>query len=238
MTQDTATHSLNAPLKIVYFSDILCVWAYFAQVRLDELKAQFGDAIELDYAFIPLFGDTAGKIGVGWAERGGFEGFNRHINEVAARFDHIEINPNLWLSVRPASSAPPHLFLKAVDLWAQENGIAEEGGHSPLERAAWELRRAFFEEGRDIAEYRIQMEVAEKIGLPVAGIEKMIENGRAFAALCADTEARDKFRIDGSPTFLMSEGRQKLYGNVGYRVIEAVVQELLRAPDMTQASWC
>ncbi|MBT5374711.1 MAG: hypothetical protein HOL06_08645, partial [Rhodospirillaceae bacterium] len=54
-------NALNTPLKIVYFSDILCVWAYFAQVRLDELKAQFGDTIALDYAFIPLFGDTAGK---------------------------------------------------------------------------------------------------------------------------------------------------------------------------------
>ncbi len=234
MTLDTP----KTPLKIIYFSDILCVWAYFAQVRLDELKAQFGDRIELDYAFIPLFGDTAEKIGVGWAERGGFKGFNRHINEVAARFDHIEVNPGLWLSVRPASSASPHLFLKAVDLWARENGAGEMGAHSPLESAAWELRRAFFEEGRDIAEYRIQMEVAEKICLPVAGIEPLIESGRAFAALCADAEARDKFRIDGSPTFLMSEGRQKLYGNVGYRVIEAVVQELLRVPDLTQASWC
>ena len=41
-----------------------------------------------------------------------------------------------------------------------------------------------------------------------------------------------------SPTFILNEGRQKLYGNVGYRVIEANLQELLKSPDASQASWC
>jgi len=36
---------------------------------------------------------------------------------------------------------------------------------------------------------------------------------------------------------LLNEGRQKLYGNVGYRIIEANVQEILHQPG-NQASWC
>ena len=34
--------------KISYFTDVLCVWAYVSQVRIDELKANFEDAVELD----------------------------------------------------------------------------------------------------------------------------------------------------------------------------------------------
>jgi len=36
---------------------------------------------------------------------------------------------------------------------------------------------------------------------------------------------------------LFNEGRQVLTGNVGYRVIEANVRELLRVP-VDQSSWC
>jgi hypothetical protein len=35
----------------------------------------------------------------------------------------------------------------------------------------------------------------------------------------------------------MNDGRQKLFGNVGYRLLEANVQELLRTP-AGEASWC
>ena len=36
---------------------------------------------------------------------------------------------------------------------------------------------------------------------------------------------------------LINEGRQKLYGNVGYRVIEANIEELL-TDNTDRASWC
>jgi hypothetical protein len=35
----------------------------------------------------------------------------------------------------------------------------------------------------------------------------------------------------------MNEGRQKLYGNVGYRILDANVRELWERPQ-AQASWC
>ena len=44
--------------------------------------------------------------------------------------------------------------------------------------------------------------------------------------------------IQGSPSFVLNEGRQKLFGNVGFRILDANIQELLRAPQTEQASWC
>ena len=46
-----------------------------------------------------------------------------------------------------------------------------------------------------------------------------------------------QIRLDGSPTYLLNQGRQKLYGNVGYKIIEANVEEVLRRP-AEAASWC
>jgi predicted DsbA family dithiol-disulfide isomerase len=56
--------------------------------------------------------------------------------------------------------------------------------------------------------------------------------------VAADQRDADKMKIEGSPSFVLSEGRQKLYGNVGFRIIEANIEELLRGPHADEASWC
>jgi predicted DsbA family dithiol-disulfide isomerase len=73
--------------------------------------------------------------------------------------------------------------------------------------------------------------------LPLAAIHRQIDSGAAHAALCADFDAKDRQLVEGSPTFVLNQGRQKLYGNVGYRIIEASINELLADPS-DRASWC
>jgi hypothetical protein len=65
-----------------------------------------------------------------------------------------------------------------------------------------------------------------------------MNDGTAFARLAGDYEAADKMRIEGSPSFVQNQGRQKLYGSIGFRLIEANIKELLRAPHTEEASWC
>ncbi|MDH4282450.1 MAG: DsbA family protein, partial [Myxococcales bacterium] len=62
-------------VQISYVSDVLCIWAYIAEARLDELRKEFGASIELEYRFIPIFGATRHRIGEGWKNRGGYAGF-------------------------------------------------------------------------------------------------------------------------------------------------------------------
>ena len=62
--------------------------------------------------------------------------------------------------------------------------------------------------------------------------------GTAIALLTRDYQEAEKLRIEGSPTFVLNEGRQKLFGNVGFRIIEANIKELLKEPAGDQASWC
>ncbi|MEZ0149255.1 MAG: DsbA family protein [Candidatus Reddybacter sp.] len=52
---------MNKPLVIDYYSDILCVWAWIAQRRIDELKQTFGAALEFRYRYVDIFGDTQTK---------------------------------------------------------------------------------------------------------------------------------------------------------------------------------
>jgi predicted DsbA family dithiol-disulfide isomerase len=102
----------------------------------------------------------------------------------------------------------------------------------------WALRCAFFEEARDIACWDVQCEAGRRTGLDSARVEALIHDGSAFAALASDYYDAETMGIQGSPSFVLNEGRQKLYGNVGFRVIDANIRELLRAPTADQASWC
>jgi len=224
----------NSHVDVAYFSDLLCVWAYAAEARVHELVKQLGSKVRIERRYFGVFGDTPHKVGVGWQERGGYEGFGKHVREVAADFGHVETHAEIWASVRPASSMPAHLWLKA----AQLDEKPDAGTERPSDRLAWALRLAFFRDGRDISRQDELAAVAADVGLDVETLEARLRSGEAHAALTADERARDEHRLEGSPTFVLNNGRQKLYGNVGYRVLEANVRELLRAPGSGAASWC
>lgn len=232
----------QAPVTITYFSDVLCIWAYAAQARLAEVAKRFGNDVLVDYELCSVFGNSADKIARGWADQGGYAGFNRHLRDVAAQFGHIDVHPDVWLTAKPASSDSAHVFIKAVQI-AERNGSAgatpgaQEDGRIST-RFIWRLRLAFFHECRNISMRSVQCEVAEQIGIPRGPIEALIDNGDAFAALASDYRDRERLGVEGSPTFVLNQGRQKLYGNVGYRVIEANVRELLRTPGVGEMSWC
>jgi predicted DsbA family dithiol-disulfide isomerase len=231
-----------AIISIAYFSDVLCLWAYVAQIKLDELHRHFGTQIRMDYHFLPLFGNVGGWIDHSWGSRGGMEAYAKHVKEMAKQFDHIEVHPDIWLRNTPPSSASCHLFLKAIQLLEQAGQISSEpqarhAGKTVFEAAMWRFRLGFFRDLQNIAERSTQAAIAAELDLPLDDIFQQIDSGQAFAALCADFSAKEKYLVEGSPTFLFPGGRQKLYGNVGYRIIEANIHELLTHSD-DRASWC
>ena len=82
-----------------------------------------------------------------------------------------------------------------------------------FEEAVWRCRLGFFRDLQEIADRNIQEAMASDISLPLAGIRRHIDSGAAHAALCAHFDAKDRQLVEGSPTFLLNEGRQKLYGS-------------------------
>jgi predicted DsbA family dithiol-disulfide isomerase len=231
---------MTTTVQVSYFSDVLCIWAYAAQARIEAVKEKFGDTVRLDYRFCSVFGDTARKITSTWKDKGEYAGFNAHLRTVARRFPHIEVHPEIWLKTRSPTSASAHLFMTAVQQWERGIGARGQSGSaiSIFDKVMWAFRCGFFRDCRDIASWDVQCELADALGVDINAIEKSIREGTAFARLAADYQDADKMRIEGSPSFVLNEGRQKLYGDVGFRIIEANIQELLRAPGDDQASWC
>lgn len=230
-----------SPVNVAYFSDVLCIWAYIAQIRLDQMRKDFAGQIDLRCHYISVFGDVYGKIDTEWGNRGRFDGYREHVDEVCRRYDFVSLHPDTWTRTRPRSSLGCHLFLKGIELLQNQlsmHGPIGEHGRSLIEEAAWQMRLAFFRDGRDIATTEEQMAIAEQLSLPRSDLEQALNNGAAHARLSNDFALKEQLQITGSPTFVFNEGRQKLYGNVGYRIIEANLHELIDTPVADQASWC
>jgi protein-disulfide isomerase len=71
-----------------------------------------------------------------------------------------------------------------------------------------------------------------------ADVLQRIETGEAIARLSADYDLAQGMGVQGSPTYILNEGRQKLFGDVGYRILAANVTELLAHARGGEGSLC
>ena len=213
---------------IDYYSDVLCVWAWIAQRRIDELNEKLSNKIEIRYHYLDVFGDAANKIPKQWAERGGYAGFAKHVVDSAAPYPDAQINPNTWHKVRPTTSANAHLVLKAIEL--------SYGKEKSIELALF-IRQAFYIDGQDISQLPLLFLLLERAGIALEPVNKALNDGSAMALLMAEYQQARALSLKGSPSYIIDNGRQVLYGNVGYRVLLTNIEEHLKQP-AAEASWC
>ena len=103
-----------------------------------------------------------------------------------------------------------------------------------------DVRGAFFERAEDIGQIEVLLTLLEQNDVPREPVERALRDGTALGELSRDFMYKDKLAVTGSPTYVLDGGREKLSGNVGYRIVEANVSELLEAADGEEcgASWC
>ena len=215
-------------LVIDYYSDVLCVWAWIAQRRIDELNKKFGDKIQFNYYYVDIFGDVATKMETQWAAKGGYDDFEAHVKHSCDDHDSVVINPKVWSTIKPITSANAHLVLKAIELKFGKNAGID---------MALAIRKGFFESAIDISNLECLYQLIESSGFDMQLVKASVNSGHAIAALMSDYQQAKKNSIKGSPSYVIDGGRQTLYGNVGYRVLSANIEELLKNP-ANEASWC
>lgn len=219
---------MKSPLVIDYYTDILCVWAWIAQRRVDELNNQLGDSIAIRYHYMDIFGDVQNKMNTQWQNKGKFEGFAKHVISAASDYENAPVNADLWQHSKPTTSATPHQYLKAVELaYGRDKSI----------EMALKFRQAFFVDALDISNINVLNTLLNQAGLDVGAINNTISDGSALAALMNNYQTAKQLSLKGSPSYIIDNGRQTLFGNVGYRVLLANVEERLKHPS-DEASWC
>lgn len=203
---------MNKPIKIEYFTDVLCVWAWVSQQRIERLDKIYGEQISLQFRYLDVFGDTQQKMQTQWADRGLYKGFAEHVKSSASCEPGAVINPKIWHEVQPTTSTNAHLMLKAIELAYHAEKSSE---------MAAVIRRAFYVDALDISQLPILMQLVSEQGLETTLIQNLMENGKAIAALMTDYQYAKQQSLKGSPTYIIDNGRQVLFGNVSDKVLHA-----------------
>jgi predicted DsbA family dithiol-disulfide isomerase len=224
------TSEIHMPdsITIDYFTDVLCVWAWISQPRLQELNEQWEGRVTVRHRYMDIFGDAHHKIRERWGNDEGFANFSAHVHKSAEAYPEAAVHRDIWQHTRPTSSQPAHQYIKAVALTSGE-AVARE--------YALEIRRAFFVEARDVSHVEELSQLARGINIATDELQQALDDGAALAALSHDLQDARQQHLRGSPTWVLNEGRQVLFGNVGYRILHANIEELLRT-DAGGASWC
>ena len=215
-------------ITIDYFTDVLCVWAWIAQPRLQELNEGWEDRVTVRHRYLDIFGDAHHKIREAWGGDEGFANFSRHVHQTAEAYPEIAVHRDIWQYTQPASSLAAHLHIKGAEIISGEE-LARE--------YALEIRKAFFLEARDVGHADVLSQLARGINIPFDQLRQALDDGTALALLSNDLRDAQQQHLRGSPTWVLKEGRQVLFGNVGYRILHANIEELLRT-DAGGGSWC
>lgn len=214
-------------IRVDYFSDVLCVWAFINESRLQEVKDNLGKDLDINMLFLPNFLDCHNKINNAWAERGGFEGYAEHVVEVVEKFD-ITLHNDTWFKVRPSTSMLAHSAIQSV--------LAVHNKEKAADFCS-AIRQGFFINALDISQWQVLEEIALKLDIDWGKVDQYFYQGSGLANLQQNFQQAAAQHITISPAWVFNEGRQKLIGNVGYRVIEANLKELIENKPLPQA-WC
>jgi predicted DsbA family dithiol-disulfide isomerase len=209
-------------LCFTYWTDPLCIWAYVAQSKLVSIVRSSPQPLLPLHRIVCVFGDIEERFETGVWSKTGRQGRAEKTREIAESFGIDNVSGQVWVDDTPSSSWAPAMAIKAV-FAAERAGEIEEGRAAAYQ---FGVRRAFFEEDRNVAKREVQLELAEHFSVPRASLERRFEDGSAVAAVARDQDERRALGVRGSPTYVFDDAREMLYGNVPLALIEATVTAL------------
>lgn len=221
--------SFNKSIEIDYYSDVLCIWAYISQVRIEQLGEEFKSQIKLNSYYFDIFGDVENKL----KNKGGVTVYAEHIQEVVSSFEHLQVHADVWLKNTPTTCIAAHVLLAAVSNLCTKQVLPQNA----VNMLASRLRTWFFLDAKDISNQMVLNGVIESLAWPHQLIKQEIHSGAAYAKHASSLTLAHQQQVHVSPTLLFNNNRQRLAGNVGYRVIQANVKELLSNAELAP-SWC
>lgn len=190
---------------VFLYGHYACPHTFIAQGRLDVLASE--RAVTLGWRpLAPPPGDVADWSWIAGPEEG-VAGVLPALRRDAAAL-------GLTLSL-PASPPDPRHALQAAE-------FARDCGAEVFARLHRRLFRAVFEEGRDIADVDVLLDVAGEVGVDREGLRSALEDGRYEEALREAEEEAVRYAIDATPTLLV--GHYKLVGNAPLDVLRSTLE--------------
>lgn len=184
-------------LRIEVWSDVVCPWCYIGEHRLALAVERSGVAVDVvwrPFQLDPRAPAEPQPVVEAYARKfGGPEAARRVIERItdAARADGLELRLD---RAQRANTFDAHRLMA----WARPRGRQSEVG--------MRLFRAYFVEGRNVADHAVLAEVAEAAGLPGSEATAMLASGECAGEVREQLARADELGISAVPSFLFPNG--------------------------------
>lgn len=208
-------------VRLDIISDPICPWCYIGKARLDAAIAETGinpfqthwRIFELNPDMPPEGMDRKAYLEAKFSGPEGAEQVYSRIRREAERsgldlkFERIARTPNTF---------DAHRLIR----WAQAQGVQD--------RVADELFRRYFEQGADISDHAVLLDVAEAAGMEREVVARLLEGDADREALREEEESIRGMGVQGVPCFVIG-GKYVLQGAQESETWKQVLTELDQA---------
>ncbi|MGI8650479.1 MAG: DsbA family oxidoreductase [Rubrobacter sp.] len=171
--------------KITVFSDYVCPFCYLEEPDLERVREEYGDRVEVDWRAYELRPDPIPTLDP--------DGEYLHRVWNASVYPMAEA---LGMTLRlPPVQPRSRKALEAAE-FARKRGLYDETHHA--------LFRAFFEDGRDLADKEVLLEVGESVGLDREELRAALAEGHYTDKVISDEELAKKLGVESVPTMLVA----------------------------------
>jgi predicted DsbA family dithiol-disulfide isomerase len=177
----------DGTVQLVVWSDYLCPWCHLANARVQQIEAEFGAVLRVEWrAFLLRPVPDAGRT----LDR--FRAYTQSWLRPAAEPGAPEFQP--WASTAgpPSHSVPAHLVAKAAAACGPEAFAAMHA----------RLLRAYFVESRDITDRDTQFELWHELGLAPAAFAAVDAPATLARVLAEHRDALER-GVTGVPAVMM-----------------------------------
>lgn len=202
-------------------SDPICPWCYIGKARLDAAIAETGinpfqthwRIFELNPDMPPEGMDRKAYLE---AKFGGPEGAEQVYSRIRREAERSGLDLKFERIARTPNTFDAHRLIR----WAQAQGVQD--------RVADELFRRYFEQGADISEHAVLIDVAEAAGMEREVVARLLEGDADREALRKEEESIRGMGVQGVPCFVIG-GKYVLQGAQESETWKQVLTELDQA---------
>ena len=209
--------SESFPVQIAVWSDYVCPFCYLELPVLDRLQAEFDGRIEVDWLAFELRPEPAPTLDPDGAYL--HRVWNESVYPMAAE-------RGLALRLPPVQPRSRKAF-EAAEF------ARERGRFDPMHRA---LFRAFFEDGRDLADMDALVDIGRSADLDGRELREALESARHAEKVLRDQRLAREFGITGVPALVVSSGDKGylVTGAQPYDALRGVLDGALRAEALAE----
>lgn len=198
-------------IRVLVWSDYVCPFCYLERPVLDRIRSELGEDVDIDWRAFELRPEPEPTL------------------DPNAEYLHRVWTQSVYpmaqergIAMKLPPVQPRSRRAHETAEFARESGLLDE-----MNRA---LFKAFFEEGRDLADMEVLLDLGQSVGLDGEALREALDNGRYAERVLEDQHLARQIGISGVPALVITAGRQAylISGAQPYETVKDVITRAAR----------